>query len=752
MNFTVLRVVFASLICYTISTFTTNAAPFIFSDNEASKYIQEFKSIAITQMHETGIPASIKLAQGMFESNFGKSRLAREGNNHFGIKCQKSWKGDKIFHDDDELNECFRKYPKVLDSYYDHSRILTTRSRYSKLFKLKLTDYKGWAKGLKKAGYATDPKYPEKVIYIVQRYKLHRFDKIEKPVSPTPIIVQKPKKAPSQPTTSNDELVAVVPPSVKANKAKARAKYSSKPPVVAKPAPANIEKIILPRQRQAIPVTPPPIAQQPHDQIAATPIIKVPAETVPIIVPERKKTAPIAQPKIAFNAKEPGRKQTQQSLERADDIIAKSMGVNKKHIEKKRTKLKESNLFTNVTGKQTVTKNGQYIKTKTSDGRVFFKPNQSTKPIKQTPKRKVSKGGNGFVNTDPAPQNKDKSTLKPEDFITPDWRSGVAKPTFKQRQQPANGQPPLMDNMSNNGAASRESEQHESFEQKSLENNYTQAKKDEEDALLKVDITKINKVKAVVYDVDVSVKRAAQSLNKSIGDLLKHNDLHKRTATIPAGTPIYLSNKNNKGTGQKTHLVRTGQSMWIISQLHGIKLGKLLSRNKMKVGQEPMEGEKIFLKGKTSYPPKIKHPKRKRNTQKYEYHRDRGNPIDANWASASPNRMAPKKSVVKSMLKKADATPSPMGAASASIYKPQHAFINEEAVNARHFRPAKQMAKLDRHKQSTSNKMKTYHVVEAEESLFSIALKYEISIEMLAKRNDIHSGKVAEGQLLYIPK
>jgi flagellum-specific peptidoglycan hydrolase FlgJ len=122
-----------------------------------------------------GIPASITLAQGILESGSGKGRLARQANNHFGIKCH-DWRGPRIYHDDDRAQECFRKYNDPNQSYRDHSLFLAKRKRYANLFKYKPTNYKAWAKGLKKAGYATDPKYPKKLISLIERYKLYRYD------------------------------------------------------------------------------------------------------------------------------------------------------------------------------------------------------------------------------------------------------------------------------------------------------------------------------------------------------------------------------------------------------------------------------------------------------------------------------------------------------------------------------------------------------------------------------------------------
>ncbi len=139
-------------------------------------YILLYKDIAKTEMQLYNIPASITMAQGILESGNGKGRLAREANNHFGIKCH-DWTGDKIYHDDDAEQECFRKYIDAKYSYRDHSLFLTQRKRYAGLFKLKKGDYKAWARGLKAAGYATDKKYPHKLISLIERYDLHKLDK-----------------------------------------------------------------------------------------------------------------------------------------------------------------------------------------------------------------------------------------------------------------------------------------------------------------------------------------------------------------------------------------------------------------------------------------------------------------------------------------------------------------------------------------------------------------------------------------------
>lgn len=140
------------------------------------EYIDTFKEIAQTEMKLYNIPASITLAQGILESSSGRGRLSLEANNHFGIKCHE-WTGKKIYHDDDEKQECFRKYNDAKYSFRDHSLFLAERKRYASLFDLDVDDYRAWAKGLKAAGYATDRKYPDKLISLIERYQLDRYDK-----------------------------------------------------------------------------------------------------------------------------------------------------------------------------------------------------------------------------------------------------------------------------------------------------------------------------------------------------------------------------------------------------------------------------------------------------------------------------------------------------------------------------------------------------------------------------------------------
>ena len=166
-----LRYKFIAVVLFAVSVLSAQ------NNISREQYIEEYHKLAIKEMGRVGIPASITLAQGMLESGNGNSNLARKSNNHFGIKCHSDWNGKKVYHDDDRKGECFRKYKTVYQSYIDHSDFLTGKKRYASLFDLKMTDYKAWAKGLKKAGYATDPRYAHRLIDIIEENNLDRFDK-----------------------------------------------------------------------------------------------------------------------------------------------------------------------------------------------------------------------------------------------------------------------------------------------------------------------------------------------------------------------------------------------------------------------------------------------------------------------------------------------------------------------------------------------------------------------------------------------
>jgi hypothetical protein len=177
-----------SLSCFLFTTCVLHAQSEKKTKNMAYEaYIEKYKTLAIKQQKTYKIPASITLAQGLLESAAGSSRLARQGNNHFGIKCKEEWRGGRIYHDDDEKNECFRTYNSVEDSYLDHSIFLAKRKYYISLFNLDIHDYKGWAHGLQRCGYATDKAYGSKLVSIIETYELHKYDRA-RIVEKTPVI------------------------------------------------------------------------------------------------------------------------------------------------------------------------------------------------------------------------------------------------------------------------------------------------------------------------------------------------------------------------------------------------------------------------------------------------------------------------------------------------------------------------------------------------------------------------------------
>ncbi|MDR9373430.1 MAG: glucosaminidase domain-containing protein [Schleiferiaceae bacterium] len=168
------------------------------AQNKTEAYIEKWNEVAQEEMQLYSIPASITLAQGILESGSGKSYLAREAKNHFGIKCHEDWDGKTVYRDDDKKDECFRSYRNARKSFRDHSLFLANRSRYQELFTEDPTDYKAWAKGLKKAGYATDRRYHRRLIDLIERYELHRFDQIKSPR-------EKAKEAIAQQETEEDD-------------------------------------------------------------------------------------------------------------------------------------------------------------------------------------------------------------------------------------------------------------------------------------------------------------------------------------------------------------------------------------------------------------------------------------------------------------------------------------------------------------------------------------------------------------------
>ena len=228
------------------------------------RYVNRFAALAVTEMYRSGVPASITLSQGLLESRYGLSALAAEGHNHFGIKCHNDWKGKTMKVDDDLKDECFRVYDADIDSFHDHSDFLRYRDRYKFLFDFPVTDYKAWANGLKKAGYATDPAYPAKLIKLIEDYDLSRFDKA--------------KPSDFEPGGKYADLGAEAPPTVASDKDKPlddRALFPKQTKPEQKTTPAHKETKAEKKARQKAEKEAKKARQHPK-----------PAETVPEVLPE----------------------------------------------------------------------------------------------------------------------------------------------------------------------------------------------------------------------------------------------------------------------------------------------------------------------------------------------------------------------------------------------------------------------------------------------------------------------------------
>ncbi|EHO74137.1 hypothetical protein HMPREF9140_00298 [Prevotella micans F0438] len=197
---------FLSWLTFSLTLLPTIAGPGPKWNQTFQNYFDKYKDIAIAEMLKYGIPASITLAQAVLESAAGQSELSQKGNNHFGIKCH-GWDGRTVYHDDDFRGECFRAYDSVIESYEDHSRFLRNRPRYNSLFSLATTDYRGWAHGLKRAGYATNPAYAQRLIDIIELYKLYQYDIMTGTSRPIDLSQAQNKKIGTTPRMDRSQMV-----------------------------------------------------------------------------------------------------------------------------------------------------------------------------------------------------------------------------------------------------------------------------------------------------------------------------------------------------------------------------------------------------------------------------------------------------------------------------------------------------------------------------------------------------------------
>ena len=267
-----------------------------YTEDDIYAYIEKYKEPAINKMYEYKIPASITIAQGIFESACGMSHLAKDGNNHFGIKCHKEWEGDTILVDDDELQECFRKYATVEESFDDHSLFLKTRPRYSGLFELDVMDYAGWAKGLKAAGYATNPEYANRLIRLIETYHISRLDTMYQerlesgyfknyPNVQPPVAEKDPAKPAVQPAPASDNS-RITPEPAKPHKPHKPIKHNPSTTPSHKPAPSQSQPSAPAPTSSATPTPTPKPAAEP-----VQPTVTTNDEASEVAVKEEKPTA-----------------------------------------------------------------------------------------------------------------------------------------------------------------------------------------------------------------------------------------------------------------------------------------------------------------------------------------------------------------------------------------------------------------------------------------------------------------------------
>jgi hypothetical protein len=518
--------------------------------SKALTYLEEYKDLAIQEMQRTGIPASIKLAQGMFESGFGQSVLAKQGNNHFGIKCKTEWTGETIYYSDDSLNECFRKYPSAYESYKDHSDFLLSRERYAFLFSLPAGDYMGWAEGLKKAGYATDPRYKEKIIDIIKTYELHAYDNI----CPKPVIYADKISITGKeewtivglPERQVQELAGVVPTTGGSNGS-----------LVKQPVTDDLKSIdaILTQS----------VKKRPKDMelkhLGGEPAVVVPVD------------------------------QIHSGLSTAGKKSGKGGGVSPS------TDTKSSNSHVGRQLNPSFNPNRHLV---TDDANPKI-DNSNTKTTKQPESAKQP--ANTVIYAVPV------SGDKGENKIATNTKTTTASPI--QQELPKKEVNSQSVSVANEKAIAKTT--HSPSTQSVAKSNtpktinYFQPDMENEELVLPKQKTyQKNGVKAVCYPYQVLPSQIAQTYGLKTNDVLIFNDLDEN-APIPVKTNIFLQPKKDKAeNSDKYHLVTQSQTLWQIGQLYGITLKALYLKNNLSKGTQPNAGDKILLRNSGIKLPKIK--------------------------------------------------------------------------------------------------------------------------------------------------
>lgn len=474
-------------------------------------YINKYKYLAIEEMERAGIPASITLAQGILESASGTSRLATNGNNHFGIKCHKGWTGGRMYHDDDAKGECFRTYVNAETSFRDHSDFLTGRSRYSDLFTLWIGDHIGWAHGLKKAGYATNPKYPQLLLKLIDRYNLKIFDNGDTYAIANyslHTLSGAVVSSSSRSTYNNHSTVKTYPSS------------SSHHSIGNRPSTAH--------------------AQSTHTQAPALgKITYYPPKTQSINQSSNSSTSKVY-----------------------SQAPVSSSSSYKTYHSPKTTPITSNN-------SRASTSSRSYAGSSSTESKQI----STAKSYMGTSVQKVEPAKTGFSLGRKSTSKSNSKSYNSNNSVASSSRNSVK--TSKSYSAPVVNNPKAKPSSSHG--------YHKAFQS-----------------------VEYNKIKAVVYETDISMMQVATDQDVSLSKLAGYNDV-KQDAVLKSGTKIYLSSKKSKAGKQfRQHKVRAGETMQDISQNYAIKLSELYDKNQMPKGTQPKEGEYINLRDKRRWTPRIR--------------------------------------------------------------------------------------------------------------------------------------------------
>lgn len=558
------------------------------SHEAAQQYVLEYKDIAVNDMHKTGIPASIKLAQAMFESNFGRSDLAIKGNNHFGIKCYKSWKGGRLFYNDDKPNECFRQYDWVDDSYADHSRIITTKKRYASLFELAPIDYKGWAKGLQKKGYATDPQYAEKLIWMIEKHDLHQYDFEE-----DPFIHSEDGSIIAAKSEVNNELDGPIIYAYKFGDVhkvapnKLKVSHTNSPPLLKHSATSPKEELfsstsVIPQNtlkknkvistkadKNTSEITHSPFSSQaflhkrPFVQISTLP------QQFPTHITHHQTTPPLTFNKIHLPQIPYSTAREEMSLTTTLNVLSSKPLI---HIESNKPS-------------------------------PTFSFNKRKLPQIPFSAERVK------INLTALPTIASKPTIHLEsDYSSPTF-------SFNKRALP---ELPLIEEDAATEITVHPPIPSPTIRETVMGNPSAISKEDAVVMLSKKEVVYLNKLQTVQYEKPVNLKDVAHTYQISFDKLMTYNDLSDSTQVLSSHLPIYLESKKSKPANntQKEHIVEAGETIWEIAQQYGIQMEDLMARNYLNENEEPRTGEVILLRSQAPYPPKIKREKPKANVSK----------------------------------------------------------------------------------------------------------------------------------------